>query len=271
VISRRPERIYPGYVLDLDGTVYLDEEPIAGVPEAIATLRARGSQIVFLTNKPLDRPAAYASKLAAMGVPAESHEVVSSIDALLAYLRGKPPAGPILPVTEPLLREILLEAGYAISDEPRHAAMVVVSWDRTFDYAKLERAFHAVRAGARLVATNPDPFCPDSTGGQPDCGAILAAIEVATGSKAEAVVGKPAASMAAAVLDRLGLPAGDVALVGDRLLTDVRMAREAGMAAILVLSGASRATDLEGAAWQPDFVLDDLSQLIPSRAVEEVR
>lgn len=271
----RPDRIYPGYVLDLDGTVYLDERPIQGVPAAIAALRDAGSRVVFLTNKPLERPATYALKLSRMGIPAGPADVVSSIDALVAYLAAHPPAGPILPVTEPLLWEVLGEAGHGITSDPSAAAMVVVSWDRTFDYNKLEGAFHAIRAGARLVATNPDPFCPGPNGGQPDCAAMLAAIEACTGIKAEAVVGKPAPSMASAVLERLGLEASEVALAGDRLATDVRMAREAGMVAVLVLSGATRLTDLDdidgGPDMAPDFVLDDLAQLIPPVSVEGVR
>ena len=115
----------------------------------------------------------------------------------------------------------------------------MVSWDRTFDYAKLTAAFRAVRAGARIVATNPDPFCPMPDGDLPDCGAILAAIETATGARAEAIVGKPSPYMAEALLDRLALPPDDTILVGDRLMTDVLMAREAGMASALVLTGAT--------------------------------
>lgn len=269
--SRRPDRLYPGYVLDLDGTVYLDDRPIPGVPASIAALRGAGSRVVFLTNKPLDRPAVYARKLSAMGIPTEAADVVSSIDALVAYLRAHPPGGPILPVTEPLLAEILVEAGHALTEEPSRAAMVVVSWDRTFDYAKLERAFHAVRAGARIVATNPDPFCPGPDGGQPDCAAMLAAIEACTGARAEAIVGKPSPFMAAAILDRLGLVPSDVLLVGDRLLTDVRMAREAGMASVLVLSGATRPADLLDLESGPDYVLDDLAQLVAPARMEEAR
>lgn len=268
--QRRPDRLYRGYVLDLDGTVYLDDHPIPGVPETIAALREAGSRVVFLTNKPLDRPVTYARKLSAMGIPAEAGDVVSSIDALISYLATRPPRGPILPVTEPLLAEVLIEAGYAISHEPSKAAMVVVSWDRTFDYAKLERAFHAVRAGARIVATNPDPFCPGPNGGQPDCAAMLAAIEACTGTRAEAVVGKPSPFMAAAILDRLRLPASDVALVGDRLLTDVRMAKEAGMVSMLVLSGATHPADLVDVETRPDYVLDDL-RLVAPVSVEAAR
>lgn len=260
---RRPDRIYPGYVFDLDGTVYLDDDLLPGARESIAAIRERGSQVVYLTNKPLDRPATYARKLSDLGIPTEATDVVSSIDALVAYLAAHPPAGPILPVTEPLLREVLTEAGFSITDDATGAAMVVVSWDRTFDYAKLERAFHAVRSGARLVATNPDPFCPSQSGGQPDCGAMLAAIEVSTGAKAEAIVGKPSPAMAGAILSRLGLPPAEVALVGDRLLTDMRMAHEAGMVSVLVLSGATRLADLDGVDPAPDFVLQDIAELIP--------
>jgi HAD superfamily hydrolase (TIGR01450 family) len=271
----RPDRLYAGYVLDLDGTVYLDDQPIPGVSQAIAALRGAGSRVVFLTNKPLERPAAYALKLSQMGIPAGPADVVSSIDALVAYLAAHPPAGAILPVTEPLLWDVLTEAGHTVTHEPVGAAMVVVSWDRTFDYDKLERAFHAVRGGARLVATNPDPFCPGPGGGQPDCAAMLAAIEACTGAKAEAVVGKPSSSMAAAVIERLGLEASEVAMVGDRLATDVRMAREAGMVAVLVLSGATGLTDLEdiegGPDRKPDFVLEDLVQLIPMVPLEGAR
>lgn len=266
-----PDRIFPGYVFDLDGTVYLEDHLLPGARESIAAIRDHGSRVVFLTNKPLDRPATYAQKLSSLGIPAGPADVVSSIDALVAYLAAHPPVGPILPVTEPLLWDVLTEAGYTITHEAAGAAMVVVSWDRTFDYAKLERAFRAVRAGARLVATNPDPFCPSADGGQPDCAAMLAAIEVSTGSKAEAIVGKPSPAMAAAILSRLGLPPSDVALVGDRLLTDMRMAREAGMISVLVLSGATRLSDLDGPDPAPDFVLDDIAQLIPRAQAQAIR
>ena len=141
--------------------------------------------------------------------------------------------------------------------------MVVVSWDRTFTYHKLERAFRAVRHGARIVATNPDPYCPSSDGPLPDCAAMLAALEACTERRAEAIVGKPSQHMAEAVLSRIALPAADVAMVGDRLLTDVAMARRAGMVAVLVLTGATSREDLAaGGPMQPDLVVDDLAQLI---------
>jgi NagD protein len=141
-----------------------------------------------------------------------------------------------------------------------------VSFDRTFDYAKLLAAYRAIRLhGARLVATNPDPYCPTPDGGLPDCAAMLAAVEACTGATAEAIVGKPSRQMAAAVLDRLGIGAAGAVMVGDRLATDVAMARSAGMTGVLVLTGATSQADLATAepGSLPDYVIQTLPELLP--------
>lgn len=221
------------------------------------------ARLAFLTNNPLRRGEAYATKLDSLGIAAHPDEVVTSLDALSGYLRAAAPTGPLLLVTEPLVAEVLAGAGFALTDVPEEAAMVIVSWDRTFDYPKLLRAFRAVRHGARLVATNPDPFCPTADGGLPDCAAMLAAIETCTGTRAEAIVGKPSVYMAATILERLGVPAADTVMIGDRLLTDVGLARAAGMTAALVLSGATSAADVLAAPVPPDLVLARIDDLIP--------
>ena len=250
-------------MFDLDGTLYLDDHATPGAREALAWVRATGAAVAFLTNNPLRRGVAYAEKLRSLGIEAGADEVLTSLDALVAYLRAHPPAGPILALTETLVQEILAEAGFRLTADPAEAAMVVVSWDRGFDYAKLLAGFRAVRAGARIVATNPDPFCPTADGGLPDCAAMLAALEACTGAKAEAIVGKPSAHMAAAILGHLGLPAGSVLMVGDRLLTDVGLARTAGMVSGLALTGATTLADAEAAERPPDLCLASLTDLIP--------
>lgn len=254
---------HAGYVFDLDGTVYVDDHLVPGAAETIATLRAHGARIVFLTNNPLDLPVDYAAKLTRLGVPTDANDVVSSTDALLLYLREHAAGARLLVLGEPLLVDLVRAAGFPLADEPDAVDVVLVSFDRTFDYRKLLAGFRAVRAGARIVATNPDPFCPTADGGLPDCGALLAALETATGRRAEAVVGKPSRYMARAVLDRLGVEPDRAALVGDRLLTDVRMAHEAGMTSILVLSGATSRADLDGSGPHPDLVLEDITGLVP--------
>jgi NagD protein len=250
-------------VFDLDGTVYLDDRLTDGARETLAWVRAIGAGVAFLTNHPLERGAVYAQKLRSLGIPVRDDEVVTSLDALTAYLLSHPPGGPVLPLTEPLVADVLREAGFEVTGDPARAAMVVVSWDRGFDYAKLLAGFRAVRAGARIVATNPDPFCPTADGGMPDCAAMLAALEASTGARAEAVVGKPSVHMAAAVLGRLGLPASSILMVGDRLLTDVGLARTAGMVSGLALTGATSMADVESAERPPDVVLARLTDLIP--------
>jgi HAD superfamily hydrolase (TIGR01450 family) len=253
-------------VFDLDGTLYLGDHLLPGAAETVAAIRAQGSRVAFLTNKPLERPAAYAAKLRDLGIAARPDEVVSSTDALMRYLQATAVGARILAVSEPLIVAMLEDAGFTVvpHDDPTSADLVVVSWDRTFDYSKLVAAFRAVRAGARLVATNPDPFCPTSDGDLPDCAAMLAAIEASTGARAEAIVGKPSPHMAATLLDRLALPPNDTILVGDRLLTDVRMAHEAGMASALVLTGATGPDALRDSPVRPDFVLAGIAEILPA-------
>jgi HAD superfamily hydrolase (TIGR01450 family) len=162
-VSTRLDQYHAGYVFDLDGTVYLDDRLLPGAAETIAGLRDHGARVAFLTNKPLELPADYAAKLTRLGVPAAASDVVSSTDALLLYLRERAPDARLLVVGEPVLVDLLATHGFVLSNDPDRTDLVVVSFDRTFDYAKLLLAFRAIRAGARLVGTNPDPYCPTGT------------------------------------------------------------------------------------------------------------
>ncbi|MBI3746506.1 MAG: HAD-IIA family hydrolase [Chloroflexi bacterium] len=261
--SGQVDRRFDGYVFDLDGTLYLGDALLPGAAETVLALRAMGSRTVFLTNKPLERPSDYAAKLTRLGIPTQASEVVSSTDALVRYLRRNAPDARLYPVAEPLLWDILREAGWELTEDPARIDVVVVSFDRTFDYGKLQIAFDAVRAGARIVATNPDAFCPMPGGALPDCAAMLAAIEASTGARAEAIVGKPSPHMAAMLLDRLALVAERTLLVGDRLATDMRMAIEAGMVSALVLTGATSRADVEHSPIRPCYLLESVADLVP--------
>lgn len=258
---------YSGFVFDLDGTVYLDEALLPGAEATMAAVRERGARHVFVTNKPLERSAAYASLLSRLGVPTTPNQVVSSLDALVLYLGRTAPGTRVLCVSEPLVAEVLVEAGHvAVPPAAAHTAeIVVVSFDRTFDYEKLHAAYRAVESGARIVATNPDRFCPTADGGLPDCAAMLAAIEACTGVRAEAVVGKPSRHMARAALDRLALAPEGVLMVGDRLGTDIAMAAATGMDSALVLSGDSQLEDLSGTDLRPTYLLDTIAGLLKDR------
>jgi NagD protein len=261
----RPPCLFGGYAFDLDGTVYLGGAALPGAVETIAAIRRAGRPVVFVTNNPLHAAADYASTLRAIGVEADVADVVTATDSLVAYLASAHRGDPLLVVGEPLMHRTLAGAGFVVTDDPAAAAVVVVSFDRTFDYTKLHHAYRAVRLhGAALVASNPDPYCPTPDGGLPDCAAMLAAIEACTGARAEAVTGKPTSHMADAVVARLGVAAADVAMVGDRLSTDVAMAKRAGMHAVLVLTGATTPGDLAAAhgTLRPDYVIAHLPELV---------
>jgi NagD protein len=261
---RRPDRRFAGYAFDLDGTVYLGDELLPGAAGTIGAIRGGGAAVVFATNKPLETAADYAAKLTRLGVPTAPADVVTALDTLLRYLAEHHPTARLLTIAEPLVDATLVAAGWRVVRDPAAADLVVVSFDRTFTYAKLEAAYRAVRRhGAAIVATNPDPYCPTPDGGLPDCAAMLAALEACTGARAEAVLGKPSAIMARALLDRLGTSPADTAMVGDRLATDVAMGQAVGMAGILVLSGATTPGMLAAADVRPDYVVENIGQVLP--------
>jgi NagD protein len=265
-----PLALFDGYAFDLDGTVYLGEAALPGAVETIGRIRQAGRPVVFVTNNPLHTAEDYAAKLRGLGVDATSADIVTATDALVSYLKAARPNGPLLVLGERLLLRLLSAAGFALTTDAAVADVVVVSFDRTFDYAKLLAAYRAVRLhGARLVATNPDPYCPTPDGGLPDCAAMLAAVQACTGSVAEAVVGKPSRHMAAALLDRLGVAPPGAVMVGDRLGTDMVMARNAGMTGVLVLTGASSRADLAAIepSLLPDYVIETLPGLLPGAPV----
>lgn len=265
---RPPPTTYDGYALDLDGTVYLDDRLLPGAAETVRRLRELGAGIVFVTNKPLETAADYAAKLTGLGIPAAPEDIVTALDSLVRYLRLQHPGARLLTIAEPVVDDTCAGAGFEIVTDPDAADVVVVSFDRGFTYAKLLAAYRAVRRGAVIVATNPDPFCPTEDGGLPDCAAMLAAVEACTGQRAQAITGKPSQHMGAALVERLGVAADRAAMVGDRLATDVAMGQSLGMAGILVLSGVTTPADLLGLEQRPDYVIATLADLLPTHAEE---
>ena len=258
-------RSFAGYAFDLDGTLYVDEALLPWAEDTVKRIRSGGGRVAFVTNKPLETAADYASKLTRLGVPADPDDVVTSIDALVLYMQDRHRGARVMPIAEPVVFAALAGAGFRVTDDPSATDVVVVAFDRTFDYQKLTAAYRAVRLhGAALVATNPDPYCPTSDGGLPDCAAMLAAVEACTGVKAEAIVGKPSEHMARAVLERLNVGAGSAAMVGDRLATDIAMARSAGLTGVLVLTGATTRGDIAASPFKPDYAIEGLHELVPA-------
>jgi HAD superfamily hydrolase (TIGR01450 family) len=253
---------YDGYIFDLDGTIYLGDILLPGAVELLAALRAEGRRVAFLSNNPTKTREQYVAKLRAMGVEAELSEVVNSSHVMVQWLLEHAPGATLFVCGEPPLIGELEAAGFPMSERAGEIDIVVASFDRTFVYHKLQVAFDAIRAGARLVATNPDRFCPVPGGGEPDAAAIIAAIEACTNTRCEVNVGKPSPIMARTVSAMLGLPPERCIMVGDRLATDIAMGANAAMATALVLTGDSGRADLPAAPAQPTYVIERLLELL---------
>ena len=264
----KPDRLYAGYIFDMDGTIYLGDHLLPGVAGTIAVLRERGVTIRYLSNNPTRDPAQYAAMLEQLGLPTALEDIVNTVVSTVNWLRENAADAVLFPIAEEPLVRALRDAGFRLSEDPSEIDIVIASYDRGFDYRKLQIAFDTLWHHKRgiLVQTNPDPYCPFPGGrGEPDCAAIVAAIEACTGVKCSATFGKPDPIMAREALRGLDIAPADVIMVGDRLATDVSMGRLAGMSTALVLTGDNTRADAAAlpADEQPTYFLDTLDQLIP--------
>jgi 4-nitrophenyl phosphatase len=246
-------------IIDMDGVLYRGDKVIEGAKEFVALLQREGVPFLLLTNNSTRTPGQYVVKLAKMGIAVEEGDVLTSAQATALYM-GKmaPPGTKVYLIGEQGLRVALREKGYTFAE--RGADFVVVGMDRQLTYEKLKIAALLIRGGAKFIGSNPDKTFPSEEGIIPGNGAILAALEVATGV-APFVVGKPEPAIFDLALARMGVGKEGAAVIGDRLDTDVLGGRRAGLITILVLSGAASRQELENSTIKPDLVFKDVGQL----------
>jgi NagD protein len=261
-----------GFIFDLDGTVYLGDKALPGAAACIAELRRRGKRLLFVSNKPLEPGRAYAEKLTRLGIPAGEGDIITSAFVLGYHLSQAAPGLRCYVIGEHSLRQELRGHGLQVCDDldgqdpqgiidPHGIDAVVVAFDRTLDYRKLNTAYQALMRGARFYATNADKICPLPGGGIPDAGATIAALEHITGRQVELVAGKPSRLIMQVAAQRLGLEPERILMTGDRLETDILMGQQAGMLTAVVLTGVTRREHLLGLGSPPDYVLENLGEL----------
>ena len=253
--------MFKGFIFDLDGTVYLSDRLIPGADEVIRLLREKGRKVTYLSNKPIQPREEYAMKLTRLGIPTDPAEVINSTLVMTNYLKKHAPKAKLFVVGEAPFVDELRKAGFTITEEPREIDYVVVAFDRTFDYKKLNISFQAIKLGAHFVATNPDRTCPVEGGEIPDCAGMIAAIEAVTQKKVELIVGKPSPLIIQTALEAMGLTPGECILIGDRLETDIKMGKDSGIATGLVLTGVTSEETLKGSPIQPDFVFKSIAEV----------
>lgn len=247
------------FLLDIDGTTLLGADPLPGARELVAWLRAEGIPHLWMTNNTSRSRASWLARLAAAGLSPEPHELYTSGDATIEYLKAHHPNMRIDLIGPGELRADFVAAGLTITEEDADA--VVLAYDVELTYAKIQRAALALQAGAAFFATHPDVTCPTPEGPIPDVGSFLAMFETACGRTAT-VLGKPEATMVEGALARLGVGAGDTVMVGDRLATDIAMAARAGLTSCLVRTGVTSTDALASADVVPDHVFDDLAGVL---------
>lgn len=237
-------------VCDLDGVVYLGEQPIEGVGDALRSLEADGWRVLFATNNSARKPDDVVAKLGRVtGYHAEVDQVITSALVAASLIEQ----GPVLVMGESGIDAAVSAAGFDLTDDPANAATVIVGLDRGISYDRIARASEAVRSGAKFIATNLDPTFPTEKGLLPGAGACIAAVETASGTVGISA-GKPSDAMRRMIEERC--PQGPIWMIGDRPDTDLALAAWPRWSSILVLTGVTRSP--EGVSPTPDVVADNL-------------
>ena len=248
------------FLLDMDGTFYLGDKLIDGSLDFIRRVRETGRDFLFLTNNSSHNAAFYVEKLERMGLSIDRSRVMTSGEATCEKLNELFPGKRAFVLGNEFLQEEFREAGIPIDQE--NPEIVVIGFDTTLDYRKMQAVCDFVRAGLPYIATHPDFNCPTEAGFMPDIGAIMAFIEASTGRRPDLVVGKPNTGIVEAVLRRTGLKVEELAMVGDRLYTDIETGLRSGMTSILVMSGETTEEMLAASDTTPDLKFGKLADMI---------
>lgn len=247
-------------ILDMDGVLWREDEPIGDLPLIFDRIRSLGCDVVLATNNSLKTPNQFIEKLAKFGVWLDESQIVTSSQAAAFYMQKRfPDGGPVYIIGETGLAQAMIESGFYHDD--KNVLAVISGLDRKLTYEQLKRATLLIRSGAEYVATNQDRTLPTPEGQVPGAGTIIAALEAATGVKPY-IAGKPAPEMYRFALEKRKISPDQALIVGDRLETDIAGAQTLGCKSALVLTGVSSRE--QGLAWSPppDIIARDLSAVL---------
>lgn len=254
------------FLLDMDGTIYLDERLFDGVPEFLRYIRRVGGRYLFLTNNSSRGVEGYIEKMHRLGIDTCREDYLTSVDATIRYLRASLPGRICYVAGTASFMDQLAQAGIPVTRDREQAEVLLCGFDTELTFQKLEDACILLERGAVWLATNPDWVCPTWYGSVPDCGSVCEMLTRATGRRPE-FLGKPRPAMVQLALAETGFPPEQAVLIGDRLYTDIACAVNAGIDSIFVLSGEGRREDIERDSIHPTWVYDDIGAVL--RAWEE--
>lgn len=247
------------YMLDMDGTFYLGDKLLPGALDFMIYLEKTNLDYLFLTNNSSKHAGLYAQKIRRMGFNVPEEKIFTSGEATTIYLRKQKPHANVYLVGTQALEEEFKKSGFILTEnDPDYA---VLGFDTSITYEKIWKFCDLVRDGKPYIATHPDFNCPTETGFMPDIGSFMAMIETSTGRKPDVIIGKPYAHIVNAVVEKTGYRLDQIAMIGDRLYTDIALG-QAGIKTILVLSGESKREDLADSKFQPDLTMENLGDLL---------
>jgi 4-nitrophenyl phosphatase len=252
-----------GLILDIDGTLLRGKDPVPGFRRFFGFLRRHGIPFVVVSNNATKSPAGYQQTLGNLGVRVELECILTAGAATVDYLLRMMGSGARLYVIgEAALRDALEVAGFGLrNDAAEPVEAVVVGGDSSLTYEKLKHAVLLLQRGARLVGTNPDVLCPTEEGLVPEAGTTLAALEAATGVR-PTIIGKPEGFLFELAVERMGRPASRIAVLGDRIETDIVGGQQAGLKTILTTTGVDNEATILQKGTQPDLVVSGLDALV---------
>lgn len=255
------------FLLDMDGTLYLDDRLFDKVPEFLSHVRRIGGRYLFLTNNSSRGVEGYMEKLSRMGIPTAPEDYLTSVDAAIDHLRRFHAGEKCYVFGTRAFYGQLQTAGIPVTDRPEDDVDILLcGFDRELTFQKLEDACILLNRGVTWLATNPDWVCPTWYGSVPDCGSVCRMLTTATGRE-PTVIGKPRPQMALLAMERTGFSPEQTVLLGDRLYTDVACGVNAGIDTVFVLSGEGTMADIDTYQIHPTWVYPDIGTLY--RKLEE--
>ncbi len=254
------------FLLDMDGTLYLDDKLFPGAAEFLESVQKKGGRYIFLTNNSSRGVKHYIEKMSGLGIQTEKDDFITSVDALIAFLRlnyGKDARRKrIYIMGTSSFKYQMSEEGFNITGKLEdNIDVLIIGFDRELTFSKLEEACILLGRGVDYLATNPDWVCPTSYGYVPDCGCFAWMLEKATGRKPK-FIGKPEPDMALLALKKLGYRAEDALIIGDRLYTDIACGNNAGIDTAFVLSGEGTLNDLETSEARPTYIFENIEKVL---------
>ncbi len=248
-----------GLAIDMDGTVYKGMDVIPGAIKFINDLKKAGIPFTFVTNNSSRGRRHYYDKLKRLGFDVGIENVLTSGIATLRFLNEQRPGKSVYPVgTESYVSEV---REYGIRIDDKDPDIVLLSFDTSITYEKINNAYQFLMRGAELIATHPDDLCPNETGYDVDIGPFILMFEYLT-KKKTTVIGKPNRLLLDMAASQMGIRSEEIAMVGDRLYTDMRMAWDNDIPSILVLTGETTLEDLKGSEIKPTYVLDSVADIM---------